>query len=156
MDCRKCVWGKVVSNKDSERGQLTTILCGRVFCPDQPDKAKENDMTDKPLIYVCSPLNGDRPKNQARAARYCRFVTQCHAIPIAPHLFFTQFLDDALPEDRAMGLELGLNILTRCAQVWVFGEVISPGMQEELELAQRFGIPVRFYDRFCQPREEDG
>ena len=54
-------------------------------------------------IYVCSRLRGDVETNIENAKRYCEYVVKvCGAIPIAPHIYFTQFLDDSLDEE---GLE---------------------------------------------------
>lgn len=107
----------------------------------------------KPLIYVCSPLAGDFLNNIDRAARYCRFVCSRNSIPMAPHLYFTRFLDDAIAEERDLGLEMGLNVLGVCDAVWVFGSKISPGMKREILLAKEIGKPVLFFDQMCQALE---
>ena len=60
-------------------------------------------------IYVCSRLAGDIENNIEKAKIYARFVTnECGSIPIAPHIYFTQFLDDTVPEERAFGTMAGL------------------------------------------------
>ena len=60
-------------------------------------------------IYVCSRLQGDTEINIENAKRYCEYVVkQCGAIPIAPHIYFTQFLDDNIDEERAFGTLAGL------------------------------------------------
>jgi len=107
----------------------------------------------KPLIYVCSPLAGDYVINIERAARFCRFVSSQHSIPMAPHLYFTRFLDDAIAEERDLGLEMGLEILRSCDAVWVFGSKISPGMRREIQLAKEIEKPVLYFDQTCQPLE---
>jgi len=63
-------------------------------------------------IYVCSRLAGDVNNNIEKAKGYARFVAKdCGAIPIAPHIYFTQFLDDTVPEERSFGLMAGLLLL---------------------------------------------
>lgn len=155
MKCENCVWGKVALRSESELGLLTTIFCSRLDCPEMKViKQEEEKMIKRPLIYVCSPLRGDMKMNLESAARYCRFVTDCKGLPIAPHLYFTQFLDDGKGDERELGLELGLNVLAQCSAVWVFGKKISKGMEAEIELAKQNKIPVLFFDTLCVPIDE--
>lgn len=46
----------------------------------------------RPLVYVCSPLSGDVERNAENARRYCRFAVDSGCIPLAPHLYFPQFI----------------------------------------------------------------
>lgn len=96
------------------------------------------------LIYVASPLRGEYEKNMAKARQYCKHVTDKGFIPYAPHLLFTQFMDDTIPEQRATGMAMGIEMLKRCDELWVFGETISEGMAAEIELAKEMGIPIHY------------
>lgn len=60
----------------------------------------------------------------------------------APHLLYTRILDDTRPEERRVGIEMGLAVLARCDELWAFGEHISAGMRKEMEAAWHLGIPV--------------
>lgn len=96
-------------------------------------------------IYVCSRLKGDIENNIEKAKGYARFVAkECGAIPIAPHIYFTQFLDDNLLEDRAFGTMAGLLLLSDCDELWYFGDSVSQGMVREIIAAKEQGIPVRY------------
>jgi hypothetical protein len=95
------------------------------------------------LVYVCSPYRGDTEYNARRARSYCRFAISRNATPIAPHLHFTQFLDDNVNRERRIGISCGIEVLKRCDQLWCFGAVISEGMKAEIQAAQRLGIPIR-------------
>ena len=75
----------------------------------------------RPLVYICSPLSGDVEGNQEKAARYCRFAVDTGYIPIAPHLYFPRFMNDANPRERDLALFMDIVLLTKCAQLWVFG-----------------------------------
>lgn len=57
----------------------------------------------KKLVYICSPCRGDIEKNIEKAQRYCHEAVELwdDVIPIAPHVYFTQFLDDTKQEERA-------------------------------------------------------
>ncbi len=99
-------------------------------------------------VYICSPYRGDIPQNTENACRYCRYALLKGYLPVAPHLYFTRFLDDGIEAERRMGMFMGTELLKECAELWVFG-IPSEGMKEEIKLAQRIGIPVRCF-------EEDG
>jgi len=106
-------------------------------------------------IYICSPYRGDIKKNIKAAQRYCKATIADYpddeVIPVAPHLYFTQFLDDDIPEQREVGLMYGLSLLrwmARAAQrpdisasIRVFGDKLTEGMRGELELADNLDIP---------------
>jgi len=109
------------------------------------------------LVFVSSPLRGDVKANQARAMKFCKFACEQGCSPLAPHLFFTQFLDDYLVSERTLGLEAGLEWLRRADEVWVFSEHgVSEGMQKELDLANALGKPVIFFDDSCKQIEDGG
>lgn len=100
------------------------------------------------LIYVASAYAGDVKGNIEKAKQYCIHVVNEGGIPIAPHLLFTQFLDDSVPSERRLGLHLGLELLKHCTEVWVFGDV-SRGMRQEIKLAEKIGKPIRWFDADC-------
>ena len=104
----------------------------------------------RPLIYVCSPLSGDISANQENARRYCRSVVERGGIPLAPHLLFPQFMDDTSAEERDLAIFMDIVLLSRCDQLWVFGERISKGMSMEIEKAKRKGQPIRGFDFNCR------
>ena len=98
------------------------------------------------LIYVASPYAGDIEKNTEFAKEACRFVMdEGHAF-FAPHLLYPQVLDENNSAERKLGLAMGKEVLGRCDELWVFGEIISPGMQAEIELAQEHEVPVKYID----------
>lgn len=105
------------------------------------------------LVYICSPLRGDIEQNINRANGYCRFVATQGAVPLAPHTIFTQFLDDEVTGDRELGLQMGLELLKHCSELYVFGDRISDGMLVEMEYAERLGIPIQYYSDQCKRRD---
>lgn len=98
------------------------------------------------FVYICSPLRGDYEKNTENARTFCRVAAKYSpvgVIPIAPHLYFPQFLYDGNPEERALGIEAGLALLEKCEELWVFGiDNPSEGMRAELNHAKELGIPI--------------
>ena len=99
----------------------------------------------RPLVYICSPYAGDVEKNTFRARAFSRFAVERHCIPIAPHLLYPQFMDDSIQVERELALFMGMVLLTKCEQVWVFGGIISAGMRAEIEKAEKKSIPVRYF-----------
>lgn len=78
-----------------------------------------------------------------RARKYCRFAVCRGAVPVAPHLLFPQFLDERT--ERELALSMGLELLERCSQVWVFGRRISEGMRSEIARAGKRKIKIRYF-----------
>ena len=104
----------------------------------------------KPCVFMCSPFAGDTERNVERARRYCRFAVSKNCIPIAPHVYFPQFMDDDDQEQRDLGLFMGMVLMSRCKELWVFGSTVSHGMAVEIEKAQQRGIPIRYFNTCCE------
>ena len=96
------------------------------------------------LVYICSPLHGDLQGNMRKATQYCKAAAQLGVIPLAPHTIFTQYLNDNIADQRAMGLRMGIELLRRCDELWVCGNTISQGMRNEISLAGMMEIPKKF------------
>lgn len=104
----------------------------------------------RPIVYICSPLSGDVEQNQENARRYCRFAVDSGYIPIAPHLFFPQFMNDSSSRERNLALFMDIALLSKCAELWVFGETVTSGMSIEIEKAKRKGQPIRRFTADCK------
>jgi hypothetical protein len=102
-----------------------------------------SDFGFRPLVYICSPYSGDVAENTEKARRYSRFAVDKGAIPIAPHLLLPQYMHEETERDLAMFMDMV--ILSKCAELWVFGSRISAGMQAEIDRAKRKNIPVRYF-----------
>ena len=112
---------------------------------------KENLRFDyHPLVYICSPFAGDIEANVRNARRYSRHAVSKGYLPITPHLLYPQFLDDGLQSERDLGMFFGLVLMSKCSEVWVFGERISAGMRIEIDRANRTGYPIRFFSSDCE------
>lgn len=104
----------------------------------------------RPMVYICSPLSGNITANQRNACRYCRFAVDSGCIPLAPHLYFPQFVNDGIMSERDLALFMDLVLLSKCDQLWVFGNRVSKGMSIEIEKARRKGQPIRWFDANCK------
>lgn len=103
----------------------------------------------RPVVYICSPLSGDIEGNQTKARTYCRFAVDAGYIPIAPHIYFPQFMNEHSPRERNLALFMDTVLLTKCAELWVFGDNITRGMSVEIEKARRKGQPIRHFTENC-------
>ena len=104
----------------------------------------------RPIVYICSPYAGDVEHNVKAAQAYSRYAVDHGCIPIAPHLLFPQFLRDDHPMERQLGLVFGLAVLCKCAEVWVFGSRISPGMEAEIKRARWKNYRLRYFTEECK------
>lgn len=104
-------------------------------------------------VFICSPYRpaSTEPLEKAEelrgnirlARRACELAVTCGYMPLAPHCYFTGFLNDDDPEQRKDGLKLAKGWLDISDMVWVFGDHISEGMAEEIAYASELGIPIR-------------
>lgn len=104
--------------------------------------------TELKKVFICSKYRGstlERDHNVWRARMYALVAVTEGYLPIAPHLYFPQFLDDSKEDERALGIELGKKLMEECDEVWV--ECLqnpSEGMQEEIKLALALGKVIKW------------
>jgi len=106
----------------------------------------------RPIVFICSPFAGDIEGNMKKAKSYGRFAISEGVVPVIPHLMYPQFLVEDNPKERQLGIEMGLILLTKCREVWVFGNQISKGMTLEVDKAKKYSIPVKYYTTDCKRR----
>lgn len=58
-------------------------------------------------VYICSPCRGDYENNIQRAKEFSRAAVERGCIPVTPHIYLTQFMDDTVPAERELGLSIG-------------------------------------------------
>ena len=104
----------------------------------------------RPIIYICSPYAGDIEKNVNAARGYSRFAVDKGFIPLAPHLLFPQFLQENKPKERQLGLLFGNALMSKCAEVWVFGSRMTPGMETEIKRARWKNYRLRYFTEECK------
>lgn len=104
----------------------------------------------RPVVYICSPLAGNVTKNQEKARTYCRYAVDSGYIPVAPHIYFTQFMNDTIRRERDLALFMGIVLLSKCAELWVFGNMVTNGMSIEIEKAKRKGQSIRYFTENCE------
>lgn len=92
-----------------------------------------------PMVYICSRYragNQEQLEFNIEVAMWAAGRAVRHGmIPIAPHLYFTRFLDDDIPEERFFGMEAGKRLMQHCKTFHVItvDDVVSEGMKAEIE-----------------------
>lgn len=99
-------------------------------------------------IFICSPFRGNIEENKKAAQFFAKVIIGTGRVPVAPHLYFPQFLDEENPNERMNGIEMGLELMDVCDEVYVLGFIITEGMKFELDHARAKHIPVRLYDEY--------
>jgi len=97
----------------------------------------------RPIVYICSPYADNIYDNILKARKYSRFAVDCHFIPFPPHLLFPQFMDDTTERDTAVFMNMVM--LSKCHELWVFGDVISDGMKTEIDKAKKKNMKIRYF-----------
>lgn len=112
---------------------------------------EERKAAYRPLVYICSPFAGDVENNVKNAQKYSRYAVEHHAIPFAPHLLFPQFMSEET--ERELALFMGLVLLSKCSEVWVFGGRISKGMAAEIAKAKQQKKIIRYFTEDLEEME---
>ena len=90
----------------------------------------------------------------AQAKLYCRFAINNYRVPIAPHLMYPGFLKDTVKAERNIGIYCGLCLLDKGSEVWVFGDTISKGMEQEIYRAECRGKMIRYFTEDMKETKE--
>lgn len=95
-------------------------------------------------VFIAHPVSGDIQGNVRRVLDICKKVHSENIIPVAPYLVSLQYLNDGAAEDRELGIAANLEAFHRgyIDELWLFGERVSAGMEQEVRLALELGIPV--------------
>ena len=152
------------SRAQKPRAQTQTVTfktdCKPILQRKEKHMATENKMK---RVFICSPFRGfgdsaeeqtrDCKRNIHNARAACNFAVMKGCVPYAPHLYFPQFLMDSDPDERKAGLLMGLTWLSYCDELWVIGRRISEGMENEINMAKKWGIPIIRYVGKRSPEE---
>lgn len=101
-------------------------------------------------VFICSPYRASNPDPVGRAREIqnnldlaregCRIAVERGYVPIAPHLFFPQFLCEET--ERDIGIQMGLGLLDECDELWMLGRRVTDGMAKEISYAKEHNIPI--------------
>lgn len=152
--CRGCEYRngsvecQIVPQNDKGIDNLEQILNCEIEVPEAPVAAvsEDTERSGYKKVYICSPYRGYTFSNTEAAQRFCKWASfEKDVLPVAPHIYFTQFFEDDVPEQRKIGMDMGIQLLRECSEIWVLGETLSEGMAREIAEAGRLGMPIRFF-----------
>lgn len=138
-------------NKYNREGYFDPVTFAALSRIEQQEKKKKKRKKASrkgpsyPIVYICSPYFEDTEKNAEKARKYSRFAVENRCLPITPHIYFTQFMNDGIPEERSMALSMNQILMRKCKEIWVFGDTISKGMKAEIGYAKRKHIKIRWF-----------
>ena len=112
-------------------------------------------------VFICSPFRprgatagqraDDLRHNRQLAQLGCRYAVSLGYLPMAPHLFFPEFLSEDKTEEREEGIQFGLEWLSSCDELWVIGSRITEGMKAEIGKAHELHMPIRHIVKRLSP-----
>lgn len=99
------------------------------------------------VIYISHPIAGDMKANIERVETIIRALNLSFStiFPYAHYLVECRVLRDSELSERERGMKNNAEVFKRrfIDELWLYGTTISPGMVEEIKLAQKYDIPIK-------------
>jgi len=99
------------------------------------------------IVYIAHPVSGDVNGNIIKIISIVREINMMcpEMVPLVPYLADLYALDDNVPNERQRGIKNDIAVLKSglINEVWLYGDKISTGMQEEIKLAKELNIPIK-------------
>jgi hypothetical protein len=101
------------------------------------------------VVFIAHPIGGNVQANIKKVVKLCKELHTKDIVPIAPYLQTLQYLNDNIPEERELGIDICREYFKRKTmdELWICGSVISKGMKEEIKLAKKYNIPIKFHNK---------
>lgn len=117
------------------RKMRTTSWIYKGLC--EAGKTVNRDPGEASRVFICSPYGADKEWGTRFAKAACRDLFEHGYIPVAPHLYFPQFLDDDSQFEREFGIEAGHEMMRTCDEIFVYliDSTLSEGMQSDIDFA---------------------
>lgn len=95
------------------------------------------------LIYVCSAYEGAESDYKA-AVTYGRYVKEKGGVPIIPHIMYHGVLSNKEFEEKEAIMYVCRRFMDLCSEVWVFGKRRTFNTKEEIAMALKLGMEVKY------------
>ena len=112
---------------------------------DEFNHVAKNLQEEKKIVFTALSC-----KNFHQRMLICKHVFEQGVIPINPFNLFGYYLYELV--DRDLVRNANNNILKRCDELWVYGE-ISDGVLAEIQMFKKLGKPIRFFDISNLPKQ---
>ena len=104
------------------------------------------------IVYISHPISGDIEGNLAKIRGIIQHInlTMPDVVPFVPYYADIVSLDDSDVNQRNRGINNHVELFFRkiMDEIWLYGDNISEGMQNEIDLALMLDIPVRVMSPF--------
>lgn len=94
--------------------------------------------TSKPVVFVAM-----SKRNFYFREHIVKYVLEEGFTPSCAFMMYSYFLLDTV--DRKRLIDANNDLIKRSDMLWVFGD-ISDGVEEEIKLAKRLNMPVKYFD----------
>lgn len=101
--------------------------------------------------YICSPLGADTieeiHRNMLCAREQMYYASRVFdVVAVGPHAYLPILLNDTVADERNLGLNFGVELLSVCQHIFVCGNRISTGMAAEIKYAAKHGITIHCFN----------
>lgn len=101
-------------------------------------------------VYICSPLGDESRENiyyNMLSARFYMYwlMAKSEKNAVAPHAYLPVLLDDTAEQEREVALSFGQTLLHSCDEVYVCGRTVSAGMEKEIRVVAKRGLPIHTF-----------
>lgn len=62
-------------------------------------------------------------------------------------------MNDNIPEEHETAIFMNWVLMSKCEQLWVFGDNLSTGMKAEIDRAKRKHIKIRYFTEEMEERK---
>lgn len=103
-------------------------------------------------VYIAHPVRGDIIANLNHAKSWVRWAaSEMEVCPLAPYLYLQEIMNGSEKELQHLLLEH----LKFVDELWVCGTKITEGMQIEIDYAQRWMLPIKYFETQRQRHKKD-
>lgn len=133
---------RVDDGRDYPSEAYVEVLDGLHYVAAELVRRRRAEGARRRRVYVCHPFADDPAGNIERVRVISRQLLDEGLIPVAPHLYLPQLVDES--SEREQALQLCLELLGTCDEVRVYGDSVTEGMERELREAKRLGLHAHF------------
>ena len=98
------------------------------------------------IVFIAHPIGGDVKENLKRIVKIARSInlSEPEVVPCANYFLDCYTLNDDLFSERERGIKNNIALMKRrfYDEVRLYGNRISKGMRDEINLADELGIPI--------------